>query len=315
MTALMWNHGPAMWRAMAARNLAVPPIEATEIADLFAYFYAIRYFDRPGDAARGKVLFSDKKCSICHSLTPTAGKGPGPPVSQWPAIANRIRWSEHMWNHSGAMMTEMEKKGIPWPTFTLQEMVDLLVYLRNLPDRLDELPSLIFEDPVEGEKIFQGRGCGQCHSVGEAEPGKIDLVGAARAARTFTELGVSMWNHLPQMRRRAAATRVDFPTLSENEMSQLIAYLFAKRYFEEKGNRRRGRAVFSSRKCGTCHDQPGSGAPSLQDKRGRFSAPQMASAVWQHGPRMMAEMEKRGIRWPTFSGDEMAGLIAFLNTR
>jgi len=39
----------------------------------------------------------------------------------------------------------------------------------------------------------------------------------------------------------------------------------------------------------------------------------MASAVWQHGPQMLQEMEKRQTRWPNFTGPEMADLIAFLN--
>ncbi|MBI3696135.1 MAG: hypothetical protein HY238_15015 [Acidobacteria bacterium] len=67
----------------------------------------------------------------------------------------------------------------------------------------------------------------------------------------MTELGVAMWNHLPQMRRRAAETRIEFPTFPENEMSQLIAYLFAKRYFEEEGNPGAGSRVFAAKKCGT----------------------------------------------------------------
>ncbi len=41
----------------------------------------------------------------------------------------------------------------------------------------------------------------------------------------------------------------------------------------------------------------------------------MAAALWQHGPRMQGDMEKRGIPWPVFSGAEMADLIAFLNAR
>ena len=314
MAAAMWNHGPAMWRAMAAKNLEVPSLGTTDMADLWAYFYSIRYFDKAGDAGRGKTVFSAKRCSTCHALTPAEGQQrPGPPVSQWPALADRIRWTEHMWNHAGPMQAEMQKRGIPWPTFTLQEMVDLLVYLRNLPTKPDALPTLVFEDPEAGEKLFRERGCIRCHTTGAAEPGKIDLIGAARDSRTFTELGVRMWNHLPQMRRRAAETQVDFPSFSSNEMSQLIAFLFAKRYFEEKGQPGRGGRIFASRKCGSCHDQPGSPAPSLKSKAGQFSAPQMASAVWQHGPKMLQEMEKRKTRWPNFTGPEMADLIAFLN--
>ena len=194
-------------------------------------------------------------------------------------------------------------------------MVDLLVYVRNLPTRPKDTLTLVFEDPATGEKLFRERGCIRCHTVGAAEAGKVDLVGVARGARTFTELGVRMWNHLPQMRRRAAQSNVELPTFSTNEMSQLISFLFAKRYFEEKGKPSTGSRVFASKKCGACHDQAGSPAPALSGTQRLFSAQQMASGVWQHGPKMLAEMEKRQIPWPQFSGREMADLIAFLNNR
>ncbi len=315
LAAVMWNHAPAMWRAMAAKNIQVPALGSTEVIDLYAYFYSIRFFDLPGDAGRGKAVFAAKKCGTCHALTPAEGQRRGPPVSQWPAIADRVRWTEQMWNHATTMMQEMEKSGVRWPTFTSQEMVDLLVYLGNLPNRPAAAPTLVFEDPAAGEKLFTERGCAHCHTVGGAETGKIDLLPVARESRTFTGLSVAMWNHAPQMRRLARESKTEFPTLRENEMSQIIAYLFAKRYFEEQGSPRTGRRLFTAKHCAACHDQAGSGAPSLKDQQGRFSAPQMASALWQHGPRMLSEMEKRGLRWPVLTGRELADLIAFLNHR
>ena len=38
-------------------------------ADLFAYFYSARFFEKPGDAARGKRAFAVRGCSNCHGLT------------------------------------------------------------------------------------------------------------------------------------------------------------------------------------------------------------------------------------------------------
>ena len=68
LAAVMWNHAPAMWGAMAQKGIAVPALGEREAADLYAYFYSVRYFDRPGDAARGKALFATKRCGQCHAL-------------------------------------------------------------------------------------------------------------------------------------------------------------------------------------------------------------------------------------------------------
>ncbi|MGH8246370.1 MAG: hypothetical protein ACREUU_08050 [Gammaproteobacteria bacterium] len=124
-----------------------------------------------------------------------------------------------MWNNSGAMKGRDGKERHSLADLHFAGKRGLLVYVRNLPKRSDERPSLVFEDPSAGETVFRERVCGRCHSVGTPETGKIDLVGAAHAARTFIELDGRMCNHLPQMRQHAAALRFDFPTFSENEFS------------------------------------------------------------------------------------------------
>src|SRR5580700_9030070 len=62
----MWNHAPAMWLAIETRGTHVGEVDPQVSADLFASFYSARYFEIPGDAARGKRLFQSKSCESCH---------------------------------------------------------------------------------------------------------------------------------------------------------------------------------------------------------------------------------------------------------
>ena len=56
-------------------------------ADLFAYFYSARFFEKPGDAGRGKRLFTERKCAECHGIAEV--KNPSArPVSRM-ALARR----------------------------------------------------------------------------------------------------------------------------------------------------------------------------------------------------------------------------------
>lgn len=295
LAAVMWNHGPAMWKAMAAKNLEVPALGSGEVADLYAYFYSERYFEPPGDAGRGKQVVIEKRCIACH--TPEK-------VAKWPALTDPVRWAQNMWNHSGFMVKEMEKKKIPWPKLTAQEMVDLMVYAQNLPGAKITPPTLTTPNPALGEKLFDQHGCVRCHSLGKKEPGRIDLLARKAHPTTATEFAAIMWNHGPQMRKRAEKSLTDLLPFQEEEMNHLLAFLFAKRYFEEPGDAKRGERILTARKCGTCHD--------LKSKGIQFSAPQMAAALWQHGPKMLSEMEKKGILWPTFRGKDMADLLAYL---
>ena len=54
-------------------------------------------------------------------------------------------------------------------------------------------------------------------------------------------------------------------------------------------------------------------APKLAG--GAFNGATMVSALWRHGPSMLAQMKKEGVAWPRFDGSQMADLIAYLNTR
>jgi hypothetical protein len=46
-----------------------------------------------------------------------------------------------------------------------------------------------------------------------------------------------------------------------------------------------------------------------------YSAISMVSVLWEHGPRMLRQMERNKIAWPQFSQSEMVNLIAYLNQR
>jgi cytochrome c len=102
-------------------------------ADLFAYFYSVRFFEKPGDAGRGKSLFKSKRCADCHGLT-QAKLPAARPVSQWESIGQPIALAGAMWNHGATMREEFGKRNLKWPELTSQDLTDLLVYLRNLPE-------------------------------------------------------------------------------------------------------------------------------------------------------------------------------------
>ena len=68
----MWNHAPEMWEKMSAKWIKFKRLNETEMADLFAFLYFIRYLDEPGNAAKGKEVLKTKGCTECHSIS---GKG------------------------------------------------------------------------------------------------------------------------------------------------------------------------------------------------------------------------------------------------
>jgi mono/diheme cytochrome c family protein len=304
LAATMWNHAPTMWTAMRERNIRPGDLNPQAAADLFAYFYSARFFEKPGDAARGKRLFESKHCADCHGLIQakpqaTAAKLPAaPPVSQWESIGQPIALADAMWNHGATMREEFSKRNLKWAELTTQNLTDLLVYLRNLPQTRNAVTRVEISAGAEGEALFRSKGCERCHT------GNLALSGQLKG-KTLTDVAAAMWNHEPRM---AASP----PQLAVAEMREITSYLWASQFFEDAGDAAAGRRVFTSKRCVVCHEDPSSGAPRIGG--GTFSGVAMVSALWHHGPRMLDGMKAKKISWPRFEGSQMSDLIAFLSS-
>jgi mono/diheme cytochrome c family protein len=299
MAGLMWNHAPAMWSAIEKQGIAKPQLTEQSAADLFAFFYAARYFDRPGDAGRGKQVFASKRCADCHGLSsPTSGSA-APPVSAWKAVGDPIALAAEMWNHAPQMLPEFARKGIPHPQITAQDLTDLRVYLQSLPQQRGREPQFSPASEGTGRDLYQAKGCAACHQG--------NLAPENRPARGIpSDLAAAMWNHAGQMSKNPV--RLDY-----QEMRRLVGYLWSVQYFEERGNPGRGKQVFTKKNCAVCHNDPASGAPSLVGRTTPLYPFAMVDALWKHGPAMRSRIEEKKLPWPRFSGTEMADLTAFFS--
>jgi mono/diheme cytochrome c family protein len=313
LAALMWNHGPEMWRVMASRSLEIGPLSPSEADDLFAYFWSLRYFDPRGEAGRGKQLFVNKQCASCHALTSTNEPRHAPAVSEWTGVKNAVVWAQQLWNHGAAMERAMVQRGMTWPTFSEQEMVDLLVYVQNLPTAHDDPFRLAMSSSTSGPAVFAAKRCATCHTIDARDPTKSSLGGELRDFGTLSGFTAAMWNHAHELRTARSEGEADPVTFSTGEMRDLVSYLYVNGGFEEYGDADAGRKVFADAGCQTCHGADAAADGAAAPLNGPMSAARMASAVWSHGPQMLENMERRGLTWPTLSSRQLANLVAFLD--
>ncbi|HLH29793.1 MAG TPA: c-type cytochrome, partial [Terriglobia bacterium] len=310
LAAAMWNHSPEMWQAQKQRNIR-PVLTSMEAADVFAYFFSLAYLKTPGDPAKGKTVFETKSCSTCHD-TKVGGRKSGPPISTWSEVDDPLSWAEHMWNHSRIVYADTAGNAMPWPQFSTSEMADMLAYLRSLPESHSH-PEFQPGDPQKGRITFENA-CESCHSFGNrtATP-KIDLLKRS-APDLLMGYVAAMWNHAPYMHERAG---VQFPIFGPGDMSNLVAYLFTQRYFDEQGDARRGAAVYEAKGCASCHERwrKETGAPDLTAATEQYSPITIAASLFRHGPAMLETMKKENVQWPHFTPREMEDLIGFLNSR
>ncbi len=290
MAGLMWNHAPTMWEAMEKSGIARPKITSDDAADLFAYFFAARYFERPGDAARGRQYFVSKGCSGCHNIS-TPGTSGAKPVAEWQALASPIDLARNMWNHAPQMEERFSKENRKWPELTAQELTDILVYLQNLPQTRTLKPEFAAASAETGKQLFSLKGCAGCHQGNKS----LERRGGAR---TMNDFAAAMWNHSRSMRQKA-------PELRPEEMQRLVGYVWSLQFFQDPGNAARGKRVFEGR-CAACHNTPPASAKSS------FG---LVAGLWDHGPTMLSKMQQRNVVWPRFKGNEMADLLAYLRPK
>lgn len=306
----LWNHMPSMLSEFNRTQTPFPRLRTTEVADIFAYFYAKLYFSPRGDVARGMKAFTDKSCSGCHSEVLDTQRQQTF-VDTWMDLKDPSAWAERMWNHATQMDSAMSNRGIRWPNLTDQNVTDLMMFLSTRAGTHSEAYEFTIGEPEQGRSVFD-RSCSSCHSFGSPDKGQVDLLERS-GPQTITGYVAAMWNHAPAMRRRGGST----PVLNEGRMPDLIAYLFSQRYFFEPGNPARGSRVYEDKACATCHSarRMETGAPDLTKAIDSYSPITLTSTAWSHGSSMLQSMNNQRIQWPEFKGKEMADLIAYLNSR
>lgn len=298
MARLLWNHAPAMWSAAQKAGMAQPALTAQQAADLFAYFFAARYFERPGDAARGRKLFTARGCAGCHAV-PDGGAAAGPSVEQWESIADPIELSRLMWNHAPAMRAAMGARKLPIPLLSAAEFNDITVYLQGLPQTRRRTPQFSTASAETGAELFRLKGCAECHR-GAGWP-------ASRLAyRTTGDFAAAMWNHTAKLPAEPAR-------LNPEEMRRIVGYVWSLQFDAPRGAAARGRRVFESKGCAGCHTQ--AGVPRLTGQAGAAHPFALVAGLLAHGPAMQRQLQARKAAWPRFDAAQLADLLAYLNQR
>jgi cytochrome c2 len=317
LAAAMWSHGPQMWQRMYLEKVQLPKFEGEEMEDLFAFLAMASSLDEPGNVEAGRYVLETKRCVECHSIRGKGGKI-GPDLALVASNRNSVGWVAAMWNHAPAMFRAMAEKGVPFPRFQGNEMVDLESYIRLRADLPGE--NRIYyryirpPNPDEGEAIFRTKRCVQCHSIG-AYGGKVgpDLSRAA-LPRTYGAIALVMWNHAPQMQRMMSALSVPLPQFEAQELADLLSYL-STLSMKREGDPEAGASTFATKGCSSCHTVTvgaTSVGPNLAGLQGSLTPISIARTMWNHGPAMLQRMERSAISWPVFNSKELADTLAFL---
>ncbi len=317
----VWNHIPRMSDAMQQGRMPYPTMSSEDMAQLFAYLYVTGVTDQSGDAERGRALFAAKGCVQCHDPT-----GKAPAVNVLGRADTPLLLTQALWNHASAMTSQMQQRGMQWPSLKAGELRDLLAYIQVAAGR-QTAPPVRTGDPARGWAVFQAKACLDCHTLGgrnhspapqrtSASPAARSLAGDGALPATLSQFGEAMLNHFPDMHRALAAAGKTPPSFRDNEIGDLAVFLYSLRYVEPGGSPHVGATVFRWRGCAACHgeDASGASAPALRGRGQSYTAVRLARGLWGHGDRMYELTRRNHQPWPQLEESDIGDLLAFLNT-
>jgi cytochrome c2 len=307
----MWNHLPEMRGQMARLGILFTAFSYDDMADIFAFLYFIRNLDEPGDRLKGETLLKTKNCDKCHSLT-TKGAHIGPDLAKWGAYVNPVVWAQIMWQHAPEIEKQIKKMHLPWPELQSEDLVNIIAYINSISNSEEKI-YLTPGNSKEGQKLFIAKRCNDCHAIDYNKKGKIKFDQKSRP-KTFGEFAVRMWNHSPEMNKAYRSKQISRPSLTSQEMADIISYYFARRYFEKPGNSANGKKLFASKNCVKCHTRGESNdVMDLNRLRGKLEPITLATKIWGSGFKMFESMRSIQITWPIINEEEMRELLQYLN--
>lgn len=267
-----------------------------------------------GDPIRGQQLFVSKRCVACHAVRGTGGRI-GPDLGRTLAKGSFFELAAALWNHSVVMHEKMREFRLTRPTFEASELADLVAFLYFL-NYFDE-PG----DPQFGKVLFAEKHCIQCHRLGRVGGQAGPRLDSLPRGTPPLKIAQDLWNHGPVMVPAIRGLGLNVPEFQGSEIVDLFAYLRSQgqrkvsRDFRSAGDPTKGERLFETKECSRCHALFGSRpaiGPDLGKTELRGSVTQLAGRMWNHWPAMSQAMSALGLTPPTFQGEELADVFAYL---
>ena len=265
----------------------------------------------PTNPLDGRIAFEEKGCIVCHSLGGYGGIL-GPDLARQKYYGSFLELASIIWNHIPEMNRKFRELKFERPYFNEKEMLDLMYFIYYLK-YLGEPGSV-----SNGKKLLNSKGCMKCHQVsgGSVAPDFAEL----QQFSSPIYMAQAMWNHGPSMQEKMNDLNMSYPEMTGENIADLTAYiknsaLEVTQIRMSPGNPSKGKLVFKSKGCISCHQvesSNGNSGPDLTKLNLNKSVTEIAAQMWNHSPTMIDYMKEGDIDYPQFAGNEMADLIAYL---
>lgn len=267
----------------------------------------------PSNPLGGRIVFEEKGCIVCHSISGYGGNI-GPDLSRQKYYGSFLQLGSIIWNHIPNMNRKFRELKMERPQFSETEMLDLIdfiYYLRYLGE-----PGSV----SNGKKLLSTKGCISCHKfAGKGGTVAPDFTILSEYSSPVY-LAQAIWNHGPLMQKKMNELKIEYPSFSGDEISDITAYirqatLSSAEFRLSPGNPSKGKIIFQQKGCSNCHQVNSEGkttGPNLSELKLNYSVTEIAGQMWNHSPTMIEYMKEKSIKYPLFKANELADVISYL---
>ena len=172
-------------------------------------------------------------------------------------------------------------------------------------------------NPLEGSRLFTGKGCLRCHAIYGVGGASGPDLGQGILKRPLLDIAGVMWNHSPGMAHVFQEQQAIRPQFKPSEMASLLSFLYYVGSLDPPGDAAAGARLFVEKQCQNCHSLGGKGGkvgPKL-DHYGRYASPVfLTTALWSHGKAMAGIMEALRVPRPSFERNDLSDLLAYMRS-
>ncbi len=305
----MWNHSPKMLKMIEQINTDKQNLSTEDFRKLRYFIYFLGFISNNGSVSKGQELFTQMKCINCHSIGKViSGKINLNKIGYY---ASPIYLAQVMWNHAAQMHKKQKASNIESPLFKENEFANLAAYLEAVSTLGKRNKNFMFPgNPVEGERLFESKNCSYCHIKNDIGPSlsKIDM------HKNVNEIAGLLWNHSNVMESFMSKHKISWPLFKNDEMGNLLAYLYFYNSKQVKGSVEEGQKILAEKGCLNCHFNGNAYKTVTTSEIKPFeNIDELFSRLWNHMPLIEKDYYTKGKELPKLIPEDVKSMYLYFN--
>lgn len=305
----MWNHSPKMLKMIEQINTDKQNLSTEDFRKLRYFIYFLGFINNNGSVSKGQELFTQMKCVNCHSIGKVI---PGKiNLNKIGYYASPIYLAQVMWNHAAQMHKKQKASNIESPLFKENEFANLAAYLEAVSTLGKRNKNFMFPgNPVEGERLFESKNCSYCHIKNDigTSLSKIDM------HKNVNEIAGLLWNHSNVMESFMFKHKISWPLFKNDEMGNLLAYLYFYNSKQVKGSVEEGQKILAEKGCLNCHFNGNAYKTVTASEIKPFeNIDELFSRLWNHMPLIEKDYYTKGKELPKLIPEDVKSMYLYFN--